>query len=282
MGISTRFGRRPATMAAAGLLLLVAPTFPAQADLAAAEAAIAARQYEAAIGALQPMAAAGDSYAMWRLAEIYLAGHGRSQAEGMTLLQQAATAGEPDAQARLGVMLAKGDGVAADNLAAYKWLSLAARGAAPGTSRTLAETNLSVVGQRLSPEERAAAKSQTMAAVDSYQAPVAAPAAPSAEPAPAAVETPPEPAAMAPLAESYRVQLASIPNEADVPAEWERLRKRIGAPVAALDLHVERAELGAQGVFYRLQAGPFATQAEANATCTEIRAGGNDCLVVAP
>ncbi|MBL8711177.1 MAG: SPOR domain-containing protein [Rhodospirillaceae bacterium] len=280
MGISTRFGHRPATMAAAGLLLLLAPTLPARADLAAAEADIAARQYEAAIGELQPMADAGDSYAMWRLAEIYLAGHGGSLAEGMALLQQAATAGEPDAQARLGVMLAKGDGVAADNLAAYKWLSLAARGAAPGTARTLAETNLSVVGQRLSPEERAAAKSETMAAVDSYQAP--APAAPSTEPAPAAVETPPEPAATASLAVSYRVQLASIPNEEDVPAEWERLRKRIGAPVATLDLHVERADLGAQGVFYRLQAGPFATQAEATATCTEIRASGSDCLVVAP
>lgn len=280
MGISTRSGRNPATMAAAGLLLLLAPTLPAQADLAAAEAAVAARQYEAAIGELQPMADAGDSYAMWRLAELYLAGHGGSQAEGMALLQQAATAGEPDSQARLGVLLAKGDGVAADNIAAYKWLSLAARGASPGTARTLAETNLSVVGQRLTPEERAAAKSETMAAVESYQAPAAA--VPITEPAPVATEAVPEPAPAATLAESFRVQLASIPNEADVPAEWQRLRKRIGAPMAALDLHVERADLGAQGVFYRLQAGPFASQAEAAATCADIKAGGADCLVVAP
>ena len=92
----------------------------------------------------------------------------------------------------------------------------------------------------------------------------------------------PEPSAE-PVAESgIRLQLASVPNEADVDGEWKRLRKRIGSPLANLELHVERADLGSKGIFYRLQAGPFADRAAAAATCQDIKAAGGDCLIVGP
>ena len=105
-------------------------------------------------------------------------------------------------------------------------------------------------------------------------------------PAPAPVETEvaslPE-ATAEPVTESgIRLQLASVPNEADVDSEWKRLRKRIGAPLADLELHVERADLGSKGIFYRLQAGPFADRAAAAATCQDIKAAGGDCLIVGP
>jgi cell division septation protein DedD len=83
-------------------------------------------------------------------------------------------------------------------------------------------------------------------------------------------------------ATGLRLQLASVPNEADVDGEWKRLKKRIGAPLADQELHVERADLGTKGVFYRLQIGPFSDRAAAQAACQDIKAAGGDCLLVGP
>ena len=147
------------TLAVAMLMCL--PLTSAHADLAAAEAAIAAKDYGAAASALQPLVDAGDGYATWKLASLYLEGHAGTVTEGIELLKKAAEAGEPDAQARLGVMYAKGEGVSQSDTEAYKWLSLAARGASPGVSRVVAETNQVVVGQRLSAEQRNEAKTES-------------------------------------------------------------------------------------------------------------------------
>ena len=256
--------------------------YPAAADLAAAEAAIAATHYDVAIAELQPLADAGDGYAKWKLAQLYLAGHGGSIDEGIGLLKEAAEAGEPEAQSRLGVLYAKGDGVPQSDTEAYKWLSLAARGATPGVSRIMAETNQSIVGQRMTSEQRAEAAAQSDIAAAGYQAPIAAMPEPEPEPAPAAEEGQ---AAALPAAEAsggIRLQLAAVPNESDVEGEWQRLRKRIGAPIAGRDLLVERADLGTKGIFYRLQIGPFADRAEAATLCQDIKAAGGDCLLIAP
>lgn len=262
--------------------VLAATITPAQADLAAAEAAIAAKKYDAAIAELQPLADAGDGYAKWKLAQLYLAGHGGSAGEGIELLKQAAEAGEPEAQSRLGVLYAKGEGVPQSDVEAYKWLSLATRGAAPGVSRVMAETNQSIVSQRITAEQRAEALAASEQAATAYQPAAAAP-----EPAPVVEETPAAEAEVASLpaeepAGGIRLQLASVPNETDVDGEWARLKKRIGAPLDGQSLHVERADLGTKGVFYRLQIGPFADRAAANATCKDIKAAGGDCLLIAP
>jgi cell division septation protein DedD len=273
------------TFAAAVLACL--PLAMAQADIATAETAIAAGDYAAGIASLQPLVDSGDGYATWKLAEIYLDGHGGSFAEGVGLLQKAAEAGEPDAQARLGVMYAKGDGVAQNDIEAFKWLSLASRGASRGVSRIVAETNRSVIGTRLNAEQRAAAMAQSEAASAGYQATTGAsvPAAPEPEPETTAtattIEPIPEPMPGTDLA-GIRLQLAAVTNEGDVDGEWARLRKRYGAAINNLELHVERADLGSKGIFYRLQAGPFADRSAAAATCGEIRAAGGDCLIVGP
>ncbi len=263
----------------------------ASADLAAAEAAIAAKKYKVAIAELQPLADAGDGYAKWRLAQLYLDGHGGSAAEGVELLKQAAEAGEPEAQSRLGVLYAKGDGVQQSDIEAYKWLSLAARGASPGVSRVMAETNQTVVGQRMTDAQRAEAAAASNQTATSYMAlepePQATPAAEPAaapvaapEPAPATPEVASLPATDAPS--GIRLQLASVPNEGDVDGEWRRLKKRIGAPLEGQELHIERADLGAKGIYYRLQIGPFADKATALAACQDIKAAGGDCLLVGP
>jgi len=268
------------TLAVAMLMCL--PLTSAHADLAAAEAALAAKDYGAAASALQPLVDAGDGYATWKLAALYLDGHAGTVAEGIELLKKAAEAGEPDAQARLGVMYAKGEGVSQNDTEAYKWLSLAARGASPGVSRVVAETNQVVVGQRLSAEQRNEAKTESEAAAIEYQAAPVVEPAPAPAPAEAEVAALPEPSTEPVTDSGIRLQLASVPNEGDVDGEWKRLRKRIGAPLADLELHVERADLGSKGIFYRLQAGPFADRAAATATCQDIRAAGGDCLIVGP
>jgi cell division septation protein DedD len=233
---------------------------------------------------LQPLAEAGDGYAKWKLAHLYLAGHGGSIDEGINLLKQAAEAGEPEAQLRLGVLYAKGEGVPQSDTEAYKWLSLAARGATPGVSRIMAETNQSIVSQRMTPEQRAEAAAQSDIAAAGYQAPIAAmpESEPAPEPAPAAEESQ---TAVLPAAEApggIRLQLAAVPNEGDVEGEWQRLRKRIGAPIAERELLVERADLGTKGIFYRLQIGPFADRTEAATLCQDIKAAGGKCLLIAP
>ena len=265
-------------------MLACFPLAAAEADLAEAEAAIAAKDYDAGVAALLPLVDAGDGFATWKLAELYLDGHAGSPDEGVALLKKAAAAGEPDAQARLGVMYAKGQGVEQNDTEAYKWLSLAARGAAPGVPRVVAETNQEVVGQRLSSAQRNEAKTRSETAATEYQAapaPAETSAAAPTTPAPTPAPTPTpvtEPTAVS----GVRLQLAAVPNESDVAGEWKRLKKRIGAPLDNLDLHVERADLGAKGVFYRLQAGPFADRSAAATTCQNIKAAGGDCLIVGP
>ncbi|WP_374372284.1 SPOR domain-containing protein [Dongia sp.] len=268
-------------LASLPLSLGIALSCPASADIATAEAAIAAKDYDAAISALEPLVASGDGYAKWKLAELYLAGHGGKTADGIALLQQAAAAGEPEAQARLGVLYAKGQGVTQSDVEAYKWLSLAVRGAAPGISRTLAETNQDVVGQRMTAEQRAEAIAASQSASLAYlpeTTPIAAPEVA----APAAVVAPEPPPSSNALSSSFRIQLASVPNEGDVAGEWTRLKKRIGAPLANLELHVEQADLGSKGIYHRLQAGPFATRQEAVDACSTVKSSGADCLVVGP
>lgn len=287
--LSPSFKSRLACNGVAAALIclpLVFSAMPAQADLAAAEAAIAAKKYDAAIAELQPLVSAGDGYAKWKLAQLYLAGHGGSVSEGVSLLQQAAEAGEPEAQSRLGVLYAKGEGVPQSDTEAYKWLSLASRGASPGVSRIMAQTNQSVVGQRMTPAQRATAESESDQAAAGYQAPVAATT--TVEPVAAApVETQPAETQVAALPSAdapsgIRLQLASVPNEADVDGEWQRLQKRLGNALDGQQLQVERADLGTKGVFYRLQIGPFADRSAAKAACKNIKAAGGDCLIVTP
>ena len=67
-------------------------------------------------------------------------------------------------------------------------------------------------------------------------------------------------------------------------AAWARFEARHGAVLKGLSPHFERVDLGPKGVFHRLQAGPLADHAAAQALCTRIREAmpGQPCLVIAP
>lgn len=76
------------------------------------------------------------------------------------------------------------------------------------------------------------------------------------------------------------VQVSAVRKEENVVAEWERLRARYPQILKPLRLVVEEAKLGDRGVFYRVQAGAFGTQAGADDACGVLIDAGQTCFVV--
>ncbi|QTD57665.1 SPOR domain-containing protein [Parasphingorhabdus cellanae] len=103
--------------------------------------------------------------------------------------------------------------------------------------------------------------------VQPVPAPVAAP--PVTKPAPA--PTPVRAAA----ADNWRVQLGAFGDRNKAKALWNNLEKRVSA------LDKLQPYLVAAGKITRLQAGPFATKAQASKVCGTVKASGNDCIVKA-
>ena len=132
------------------------------------------------------------------------------------------------------------------------------------------------------------------------ETPVALPKAPAASPkAPADAQTdgdgPPKTEILrrlematpsvkvAPVAgKTLRVQIASLRSEQAARDQWARLQKAQGDLLGALAPHVQRADLGARGVFFRLQAGPLSDVAAAKALCAKLQQRKLGCLLVRP
>jgi hypothetical protein len=79
----------------------------------------------------------------------------------------------------------------------------------------------------------------------------------------------------------YRIQLAAVRNEADARRAWAGLVERLGSLVADYEPYYQRAETP-NGVFYRIQAGSFASERAADAVCVEVQRRNASCFVVAP
>lgn len=78
---------------------------------------------------------------------------------------------------------------------------------------------------------------------------------------------------------THYVQLASITDEARAAKEWTKLQKKYAA-LSDSKYRVERKDLGAKGVFYRIQAGPFSKDV-ASSKCNAVIAAAGGCFVVA-
>ena len=128
-----------------------------------------------------------------------------------------------------------------------------------------------------------------------------APAAPPApKPAPAAIPSPtvaqaappapsvPAPAAAAPAAASVALtggavlQIGSYESVALADNAWKSFQTRYAGVVGALSEDVQRADLGARGIWYRLRVGPFADKTAAAAACEKLKTQGGTCFVTAP
>ena len=89
----------------------------------------------------------------------------------------------------------------------------------------------------------------------------------------------PQPAAMLPTKASindgaWRIQLGAFGSEANAQKLWASLERKIPA------LEPLQPYLKANGTITRLQAGPFASKAVADATCAKVKASGQACLVI--
>lgn len=79
---------------------------------------------------------------------------------------------------------------------------------------------------------------------------------------------------------SYYVQLGSVTSEAGAQKEWGVLYKNYGAKLPTDDYRVQKADLGARGTYFRIQAGPMSKEA-ASGACEAIKAQKpGACLVV--
>jgi hypothetical protein len=74
----------------------------------------------------------------------------------------------------------------------------------------------------------------------------------------------------------FSIQLASSPSESDARATLSRLQRQF--PSALGGGSVRRANLGAKGIYYRVRVGPL-TRDAADKLCSQIRAGGADCIL---
>ncbi len=79
----------------------------------------------------------------------------------------------------------------------------------------------------------------------------------------------------------YVAQLAALQSEAAVDNAWRRFASRAPDLFANAHMDVERADLGARGVYHRVRAGYFADRANASLFCERIRQMGQDCIVAA-
>jgi cell division protein FtsN len=79
---------------------------------------------------------------------------------------------------------------------------------------------------------------------------------------------------------AFLVQIAAFRSEDQALAAWGRLAGKLGQATSALKADVQRADLGAKGVYYRLRAASFADRAGAAAFCDQLKQSGQDCIVV--
>ena len=109
------------------------------------------------------------------------------------------------------------------------------------------------------------------------------PAAPQAQPLRAAPAQAAPPRQSIPASPSqYVVQVGSKVNQTEALAFFANMQQRYPRLVAKYRPMVQKADLGAKGVWYRLRIGPIFDKATAINLCRQLKAQGHpDCLVMA-
>jgi cell division septation protein DedD len=205
----------------------------------------------------------------------------------MPWIQKAADRGEPRAQYVLGTALFNGDLMAKDWPKAYALMTRAAASGLPQAATSLSQMDQYIpLVQRQQGVAMAKAMDAAASAVPAAKpapAPIKTVAVPASEPAkpvvaaakPAPAPKPvatAKPAAPAPAASGWRVQLGAFGTEAKARTIWTGVSARPG--LKGLQPSFVKA-----GAVTRLQAGPLASRAAADKTC---KAAGVACFVVAP
>jgi outer membrane biosynthesis protein TonB len=109
----------------------------------------------------------------------------------------------------------------------------------------------------------------------------AAEAKPPAPPKPAAIaaKTPAPAAAETAANGRVEVRLASVRTPESAREEWARLKRENADLLGNLRANAVPIDLGEKGVYYRIQAGPFADAATAERLCAELKKRNHGCIL---
>ena len=77
-----------------------------------------------------------------------------------------------------------------------------------------------------------------------------------------------------------RIQIAATRSMAEAHQEWNRLKATHHDVLGDLKAFGVRVDLGAKGIYYRIQAGPIATRADALRRCDVLRQSRIGCIIV--
>ena len=93
------------------------------------------------------------------------------------------------------------------------------------------------------------------------------------------IEQAPDRTNLAALGGNYRIQLAAVRGESDARRAWDLFLIDLGPVLSGLQPFIERADT-ANGVFYRVQVGPFASQEAAESLCDDLKQRNASCFVI--
>jgi len=102
----------------------------------------------------------------------------------------------------------------------------------------------------------------------------------------------PAPAVAAAAAESVRVastgggngflvQVGAFTSQDIANTEASQISSKYSDLLKGLNQDIQRADLGAKGVYFRLRFGPFGSRDEATERCTALKARGQACVIIA-
>lgn len=83
-------------------------------------------------------------------------------------------------------------------------------------------------------------------------------------------------------ADNFALQLGSVRSRQEANVEWARLKRSHADILGGLQLTVLEADLGNRGTYYRLRAGPIASQSSARHLCNSLVDRKVACIVVQP
>jgi hypothetical protein len=76
------------------------------------------------------------------------------------------------------------------------------------------------------------------------------------------------------------IQLGSFRNQSEVAPEWQKIQKSYPDLLKGLGYISEKADLNNQGIFYRLQVGPFKSERDARKVCQSLTERKQRCFFV--
>ena len=122
---------------------------------------------------------------------------------------------------------------------------------------------------------------------DLSDVPALPPAAVADAPVKAAPDAPPDAESQGPRVRfafdadgDYLVQIAALRSEDAAETAWKRVTASAPELYHGATKIIQRADLGSEGVFYRLRVGAFADRSGASAFCDAIKEAGANCIVV--